>query len=35
MRQRNGIEGNTSERVRGHGLRRARYKGLTKVDLQN
>lgn len=35
MRQRNAIEGTISELVRGHGLRRARYKGLAKVDLQN
>jgi DDE family transposase/transposase-like protein DUF772 len=35
MRQRNGIEGTISELVRGHGLRRARYKGLAKVNLQN
>jgi transposase len=35
MHQRNGIEGTISELVRGHGLRRARYKGLAKVDLQN
>jgi transposase len=35
MQQRNGIEGTISELVRGHGLRRARYKGFAKVDLQN
>jgi hypothetical protein len=35
MHQRNGIEGTLSELVRGHGLRRARYKGFAKVDLQN
>lgn len=35
MQQRNGIEGTISELVRGHGLRRARYKGSAKVDLQN
>jgi hypothetical protein len=35
MHQRNGIEGSISELVRGHGLRRARYKGFAKVDLQN
>jgi hypothetical protein len=35
MQQRNGIEGTLSELVRGHGLRRARYKGWAKVDLQN
>ena len=35
MRHRNGIEGTQSELVRGHGLRRARYRGLAKVKLQN
>src|SRR5258708_7840635 len=35
MQQRNGVEGTISELVRGHGLRRARYKGFAKVDLQN
>jgi hypothetical protein len=35
MQQRNGIEGTVSELVRGHGLRRARYRGFAKVDLQN
>jgi|SRR5579859_901247 len=35
MRQRNGVEGTISELVRGHGMRRARYKGFAKVDLQN
>jgi transposase len=35
LQQRNGIEGTLSELVRGHGLRRARYKGFGKVDLQN
>jgi hypothetical protein len=35
MQQRNGIEGSISEMVRGHGLRRTRYKGFGKVDLQN
>ena len=35
MQQRNGIEGSISELVRGHGLRRARYKGFAKMDLQN
>ena len=35
MQQRNGIEGTISELVRAHGLRRARYKGFAKVDLQN
>ena len=33
--QRNGIEGTISELVRGYGLRRARYRGFQKVDLQN
>ena len=32
---RNAIEGTQSELVRGHGLRRARYRGLAKVRLQN
>ena len=35
MHQRNAIEGTISELVRSHGLRRARYKGFAKVDLQN
>ena len=35
MQQRNGIEGTISELVRGHGLRRARYRGLAKLELQN
>ena len=35
MRQRNAIEGTHSEVVRAHGLRRARYRGLEKVKLQN
>ena len=35
MHQRSAIEGTISELVRGHGLRRARYKGWAKVDLQN
>jgi transposase len=35
MKHRNAIEGTQSELVRGHGLRRARYRGLTKVKLQN
>ncbi|MGH9641732.1 MAG: IS1182 family transposase [Terriglobales bacterium] len=35
MRQRNAIEGTHSELVRGHGLRRARYRGLAKVRFQN
>jgi hypothetical protein len=35
MQQRNGVEGTISELVRGHGLRRTRYKGFAKIDLQN
>jgi len=35
MKHRNGIEGTQSELVRAHGLRRARYRGLAKVQLQN
>ena len=35
MRHRNAIEGTRSELVRAHGLRRARYRGLAKVKLQN
>ena len=35
MKHRNGIEGTQSEMVRGHGLRRARSRGLAKVKLQN
>ena len=35
MNHRNAIEGTQSELVRGHGLRRARYRGLGKVKLQN
>jgi hypothetical protein len=35
LKHRNGIEGTQSELVRGHGLRRARYRGLAKVRLQN
>ena len=35
MHQRNAIEGTHSELVRGHGMRRARYRGLPKVRLQN
>ena len=35
MKHRNAIEGTQSELVRGHGLRRARYRGLLKVKLQN
>jgi hypothetical protein len=33
--RRNAIEGTQSELVRGHGLRKARYRGLEKVRLQN
>lgn len=35
MKHRNGIEGTQSELVRGHGMRRARYRGLANVKLQN
>lgn len=35
MKHRNGIEGTQSELVRGHGLRRAKYRGLAKVQLQS
>ena len=35
MKHRNGIEGTQSELVRGHGMRRARFRGLAKVRLQN
>jgi transposase len=35
MHQRNAIEGTISELVRGYNLRRARYRGFIKVDLQN
>ena len=35
MKHRNGIEGTQSEMVRGHGLRRARSRGLAKARLQN
>jgi transposase len=34
-RQRNAIEGTQSELVRAHGLRRARYRGLSRARLQN
>ena len=34
-RKRNALEGTQSELVRAHGLRHARYRGLTKVRLQN
>jgi len=35
MKHRNGIEGTQSELVRAHGIRRARYRGLPKIRLQN
>lgn len=35
MHQRNGIEGTHSELIRGHGLRKARYRGQKKASLQN
>ena len=35
MKHRNGIEGTQSELLRGHGMRRARYRGLAKVTLRN
>jgi hypothetical protein len=35
MRRRNAIEGTISELARGHGLRRARSRGLKKLALQN
>jgi hypothetical protein len=35
MRQRNAIEGTISELARAHGLRRSRYRGFAKVELQN
>jgi len=35
MHRRNGIEGTQSELVRGYGLRQARYRGFSKVRLQN
>lgn len=35
VKKRNGIEGTHSELVRAHGLRRARYRGKARVDLQN
>ena len=34
MKHRNGIEGTISELCRGYGLRRARYRGLAKTQLQ-
>ena len=35
MKHRNAMAGAQSELVRAHGLRRARYRGLAKVKLQN
>jgi transposase len=35
MNRRAAVEGTISELVRAHGLRRARYRGLKKVALQN
>jgi hypothetical protein len=35
MHQRNAIEGTISELTRGHGMRRSRYRGFGKVELQN
>jgi transposase len=35
MQDRNGIEGTQSEMVRAHGLRKARYRGKIKENLQN
>lgn len=35
MHRRNGIEGTQSELVRGYGMRKARYRGLKRVTLQN
>ncbi len=35
MHHRNGIEGTQSELVRGYGMRKARYRGLKRVTLQN
>jgi hypothetical protein len=35
MKVRNAIEGTQRELVRGHGLRRARYRGKARVNLQN
>jgi transposase len=35
MHRRNAIEGTLSELVRGHGLRRSRYRGFAKARLQN
>jgi len=35
MHQRSAIEGTISELARAHGLRRSRYRGFAKVELQN
>ena len=35
MHPRNGVEGTHSELVRGHGLRRTKYRGLSRVGLSN
>jgi hypothetical protein len=35
VHQRSAIEGTISELARGHGLRRSRYRGFAKVQLQN
>jgi transposase len=35
MHPRNGIEGTHSELVRGHGLRRTKYRGLNRVALSH
>ena len=35
MHQRNAIEGTLSELTRGHGMRRSRYRGFGKAELQN
>jgi hypothetical protein len=35
MKVRNGIEGTQSELVRAHGMRRSRYRGKAKLDLQH
>jgi transposase len=35
LKHRNAIEGTQSELVRAHGMRRARYRGLAKAQLQN
>ena len=35
MYPRNGVEGTLSELVRGHGLRRTKYRGLSRVALSH